>query len=534
MKEHTEDTERASDITLTREDEELERLGYKHELRREFRSWSTISFATSIQGCVATIASTINTPLLLGGPATTIWAWFFGSFGGTALAISVAELISAYPTAGGIYTSSAFVIPARLRPVVCWIIGWITLISQLATTASVNFATAEMILAAVVIGTDGAYVPTPGQTIAVYVGLNFAIGIFDSLPTKWLHKTAQVYAIFNGLGTIIVTLAVPIAAARAGTINPSNWVWGSIIDQTGYSNRPFAFFLGILSVAWVLTDYDGTAHLSEEIKNASTVAPVAIMWAVGLTTFFGFWLNVALMYGAGDFTALPGPTGMAFAQILWNNLGTVGTMVIWIIVIIVELLTGVVCQLACIRSIYALSRDRLLPDFQLLARVSPLTKTPINASIFTAVIASLLGLLYLGSPVAINAVFSVTAVGLDVTYAIPTAFRLLATHFPSWEVHYQPGPFSLGRWSYWICAYAVVWTAFEAGILVMPQVYPVNAQTMNYAGPILGFVIAASFVWYLLRARKWYIGPAGGAVGEAGGRVPRTDSETTDANMKKE
>ncbi|KZT53837.1 APC amino acid permease [Calocera cornea HHB12733] len=517
-----EDTERASDIILTREDEELERLGYKQELKREFRSWSTISFATSIQGCVATIASTINTPLLLGGPATTIWAWFFGSFGGTALAISVAELISAYPTAGGIYTSSAFVIPSHLRPSVCWTIGWITLISQLATTASVNFATAEMILAAVVIGTDGSYVPTAGQTIAVYVGLNFAIGIFDSLPTKWLHKTAQVYAIFNLVGTVIVTVAVPVAAARSGTINPSTWVWGSIIDQTGYSNNPFAFFLGILSVAWVLTDYDGTAHLSEEIKNAALVAPVAIMWAVGLTTFFGFWLNVALMYGAGDLAALPGPTGMAFAQILWNNLGTAGALAIWILVIIVELLTGVVCQLACIRSIYALSRDRLLPDLRLLAKVSPLTKTPINASLFTAVIASLLGLLYLGSPVAINAVFSVTAVGLDVTYAIPTAFRLLAPLFPAWEVRYKPGPFSLGRWSYAVSAYAVAWTAFESGILVMPQVHPVSAQTMNYAGPILGFVILLSSLWYLLHARSWYRGPAGASVGDS--RVPRTDS----------
>jgi hypothetical protein len=65
------------------DDNVLERLGYKRELGREFTSMSTLSFALSILGCVATIASTVNTPLLSGGPATVIWAWFLGSWGGS-------------------------------------------------------------------------------------------------------------------------------------------------------------------------------------------------------------------------------------------------------------------------------------------------------------------------------------------------------------------------------------------------------------------------------------------------------------------
>ena len=34
---------------------------------------------------------------------------------------------------------------------------------------------------------------------------------------------------------------------------------------------------GILSVSWTMTDYDGTAHISEEIKRASIAAPAAIV-----------------------------------------------------------------------------------------------------------------------------------------------------------------------------------------------------------------------------------------------------------------
>lgn len=32
----------------------------------------------------------------------------------------------------------------------------------------------------------------------------------------------------------------------------------------------------------------------------------------------------------------------------------------------------------------------------------------------------------------------------------------------------------------------------------MPQLYPVNANTMNYAGPIMGGVVLFSGIWYLI------------------------------------
>lgn len=43
----------------------------------------------------------------------------------------------------------------------------ITVVGQLATPASVNFAGALMIYAAVTIGTDGTFVPTTGQVLGL-------------------------------------------------------------------------------------------------------------------------------------------------------------------------------------------------------------------------------------------------------------------------------------------------------------------------------------------------------------------------------
>lgn len=83
----------------------LARLGYKSEMMREFGNLSTFSFAFSIMGMCSSIATTFNTPLLYGGgPASVVWCWLIGSIFNTTLGASVAEIVSAYPTSGGVYT----------------------------------------------------------------------------------------------------------------------------------------------------------------------------------------------------------------------------------------------------------------------------------------------------------------------------------------------------------------------------------------------------------------------------------------------
>ena len=74
------------------DDRALEAIGVHRELNREFTSWSTISFALSILGCVASIASTFNTPLLYGGPGAAVWSWFLGSWGECELAVRLGRV----------------------------------------------------------------------------------------------------------------------------------------------------------------------------------------------------------------------------------------------------------------------------------------------------------------------------------------------------------------------------------------------------------------------------------------------------------
>ena len=100
------------------------------------------------------------------------------------------------------------------------------------------------------------------------------------------------------------------------------------------------------------------------------------------------------------------------------------------------------------------------------------------------------GLLDLASPIAADAVFSLTAMALDLSYIIPIALKQIYKNHP--EVMFKPGPFYmgdiLGRFCNIMC---IFWTLFVTVIFSLPTVKPVTAQNMNYA-PVRADPVASS------------------------------------------
>ena len=81
----------------------------------------------------------------------------------------VAELVSAYPTAGGMYYVTKHVVPKDAVAPGAWIIGWCNFLGQAAGVASLAYTISQMILATAVMHTfdkgEAAFTP--------YVGLAF-------------------------------------------------------------------------------------------------------------------------------------------------------------------------------------------------------------------------------------------------------------------------------------------------------------------------------------------------------------------------
>lgn len=77
---------------------------------------------------------------------------------------SVAELVSAYPTAGGMYFVTKHVVPESQVPIFAWIQGWCNLLGQTAGVSSVAYTVSQMLLACASMNSDlvdGSYSYSP-------------------------------------------------------------------------------------------------------------------------------------------------------------------------------------------------------------------------------------------------------------------------------------------------------------------------------------------------------------------------------------
>jgi amino acid transporter len=155
---------------------------------------------------------------------------------------------------------------------------------------------------------------------------------------------------------------------------------------------------------------------------------------------------------------------------------------------------------ALARTMFAFSRDRLIPLSSVWVKINPLTGTPLYAvwiSVFFCIAINLIGL---GSYAAILGVFNVCAIALDWSYIIPILCKMYGGKF-------VPGPWHMGKASYWVNAWACIWTLFVTIIFVLPTALPVAADTMNYAAVFLVFILVCSLVFWYISGRRYYTGP---------------------------
>jgi amino acid transporter len=120
------------------------------------------------------------------------------------------------------------------------------------------------------------------------------------------------------------------------------------------------------SVSWVMTDYDATAHITEEMKNPAVKAPVGILSALAATYILGLGLNIALSVCMGPSwpDLLSTPTGLPMAQLLYNVLGKTGGVAFMALAAIICNFTGTSCLQAQARTLFAVSRGCFPPIHQ--------------------------------------------------------------------------------------------------------------------------------------------------------------------------
>jgi amino acid transporter len=124
---------------------------------------------------------------------------------------------------------------------------------------------------------------------------------------------------------------------------------------------------------------------------------------------------------------------------------------------------------------------------------------PLNALALVCSICVILALIYIASSTAYNAIISLSALALNISYIIPITFVMISKVRGR-----QPGygPFRLGYWGIPVNVFALAYLIFIIIWMPFPGSRPVTLDTMNYSGPIFIVVVIWALIDWCISGHK--------------------------------
>src|SRR3954469_19833708 len=126
---------------LSADEQMLAKLGYKQDLNRSWSGFSNFAISFSIISILAGCFTNFGAGWNNGGPISISWSWPIISVFILIIGFTMSELVSAYPTSGGIYWWASKLGGPRAG----FYTGWLNLIGLIAVTAGVAYGCATFI-----------------------------------------------------------------------------------------------------------------------------------------------------------------------------------------------------------------------------------------------------------------------------------------------------------------------------------------------------------------------------------------------------
>ncbi|GFF51259.1 choline transport protein [Aspergillus lentulus] len=326
--------------------------------------------------------------------------------------------------------------------------------------------------------------------------------LFNTLLAQKLPLIEGIILVIHCFGFFGILIPLWVLSPRPAASD----VFGSIEDRGGWGNNGLACLVGLVGPIYALIGPDSAVHMSEEIRDASRVLPLGMIWTLILNGSTGFVMIVTLAFCVGDIDhVLESQTGFAFIQVFLNSTGSVGAATGMTVVIMAMQFCAAISNVATTsRQVYAFARDKGLPFSDFLSKVNPTFTVPLNALCVSLVIVSLLSLINIGSSVAFNAIMSLGTAALLSSYII----SITCVRLRRWRNQpLPPARWSMGRFTPFVDTVSILVLIIIWVFSFFPLTEKVNPTSMNWSVAIFGGVILLSLVYYQLHAKTVYKGP---------------------------
>jgi amino acid transporter len=469
-------------------------MGNEPQLQRVMGRFASFALAMSTICILAGGMTSFHIGYCSVGGAAIGLGWPLCCLFSLAVALTMGQVASAFPRAGGPYQWSALLGGRG------W--GWLTaclgLAGLITELAAVNVGTCMFLVGSFSsqLGYEPNDVPALANGLAA-AGLTVSHALINHLG---MRLTARVVSL-GGYLILVVAAGLTASMVLFGVILPGNfeparlWTFANYSGEGGGGVWPstpnvgWLFALGLLLPAYTMTGFDASAQTAEETIAPHWNVPRGIVQAVLLSGLAGWVMLSAIVLaipvGNMDSCAAVGE------QSLFTIIGSVAPQPLRGALYAGILAAMYVCGLAIMTSVsrmtWGFARDGGLPFSPALSRIGS-HGSPSVAIWATAGVAALTGLLSYG------AIAAVTAIFLYLAYVLPTILGFLEysrwAHLAEWHI---------GRWYRPLAVLSVVGCV----ILIVLGVQP----PYQIAIPVVGGTLVVLLGLWFGYARHHFPGP---------------------------
>ena len=494
----------------------LHGMGYAQEHARRLSRFSNFAISFSIICILAGAINSLAQATSGAGGAAIGLGWPLGVLISGVFGLAMAQIASAFPTAGGLYHWGSM-LGNRFTG---WLTAWFNLLGLITVLGSINVGAYNFLI--------GAFGPTLGLTDslpALSIFLVVVTGGQALINHYGISLTAKLtdFSGFLIFGTAVLLAVVCLACARNYDLSRL-WNFANYSGAAGANVWPrvsggWVFALGLLLPIYTVTGYDASAHTSEETKHAALAVPRGMVSAIVWSSVFGYLFLVAFLLMIPDMDEAARQGWNVFFWAMNQRVPTLMRELLYALIFLSQVLCGLATVTSASRMIYAFARDGGLPASKALARVSPAHRTP-NAAIWISAVLSLLfvcGAKWLeagGTPV-YTVVVSCTVIFLFFSFAIPIALGLVAYGGPRWP---KMGPWSIGRAGY---SLAAVLSIASMVLIFVIGVQPPNELALHTT---IGFLVLTAVIWVVFERRRFQGPPIGAMIAQRQAQIAAAEA----------
>jgi choline transport protein len=467
--------------------------------RNRFSIWSVLGVGFSLTNSWFGVSASLVAGINSGGPVLLVYGIIIVGVVSICVGISLAELASAMPNAGGQYFWASELASEDWAQVASYATGWFAWAGSIFTSASVALAMGSALTGCYQLSHPDFEIKT-WQVLVVYQLVNVFCFTFNCWGNT-LPKVAQMTLYISLISFLTILITVP---ATAETHQSAKFVFATFINNTGWKSSGIAYVVGLVNANWAFACLDCATHLAEEVHKPERIIPIAIMGTVAIGFITSWFYSISMFFSiVGDFQEIvTTPTLVPILELYHRALNSVAGAIALESLIIA---TGFGCLIAShtwqSRLCWSFARDRGVPGSKWLSQIHPRLDVPLNAHMVSCLLVAIVGCLYLASYTAFNSMATACIVLLYISYSIPVICLLLHG-----RENIKHGPFWLGRLGLVANVVLLGWTAFTLVMYSLPYTMPVRVGNMNYVSLVYAVVcIIVASDWFL-RGRREYKG----------------------------